>query len=68
LDGIITFFGGSGKSLIYALECAYATCKDGNLFPFVVIVASKVDVVVRRMKLWKSTPSKQGCTMRITHN
>jgi hypothetical protein len=51
LDGIITFFGGSGKSLIYALECAYATCKDGNLFPFVVIVASKVDVVVRRMKL-----------------
>jgi hypothetical protein len=51
LDGIIRLFGGNWQSLIYALECADATCKDGNLFPFVLIVASEVDVVVKRMKL-----------------
>jgi hypothetical protein len=47
LDGIITIFGGSGQSLIYAFECANATCKDGNIFPFVMIVASKANEIVR---------------------
>lgn len=60
--------GVSGQSLIYAFECANATCKDKNHFPIVVIVALEVDVVVRSMKLWESTPSEQGRTMRITHN
>jgi len=43
--------GVSGQSLIYAFECANATCKDKNHFPIVVIVALEVDVVVRSMKL-----------------